>query len=77
MLGALFCRSRETQHIVGLPVACGNDIGQFGLAFGDGPRFVEQHRTYRVDALQALPAFDQDTLFSAFAGANHDSGRRG
>ena len=72
---ALFRFRHQTQQLVGLPVANRDDIRQFGLALGDGTGFVEQHRAHRVDALQALSAFDQDTMLSAFSCANHDGSR--
>ena len=52
--------------------ACGQDVGDDGLALGDGAGFVEHHGVHVSQGLERLGALEQDAHLGTAPGAHHD-----
>ena len=76
MLRLLFGRGRERDQL-GLFHAEARHIGYARPTLGNGARLVEHDVVELVDRLQRLRVFEQDPVFRALAGADHDRGGRG
>ena len=67
----------KASNVVSSKSAGGDDVGEFGVALGEGAGLVEDQHVELVGGLERLGGADEHAGLGALAGGDHDRQRRG
>ena len=75
MFRRLLKGSREPDELVARLRPREDQVGDGGLAFGDGAGLIQHDGVYMVGGLEGFRRFDEDAVFRADAGPDHNRSR--
>ena len=76
MLGQLFQRSSDLQHLLLWNTLFAEHICHHGRTLGNRAGFIQHNRINVMGRFQGLRRFNQDTVACALAGSDHNGRRR-